>query len=133
MNTEHDADTAPVQVDIQVGPGVAPDAMTYVADRLRGLGRFAPHAIDMIRARVAKPRDTMTPGLLHVRATVALGDRVLRAQGASTSLRAAVDVVCDRLRRRLADLPHGQRGDYVPHHRPRELTNIGGRHGPGHA
>ncbi len=118
MNIEQNVAAVAAKVEVSVGPGVAPDAITYVVDRLGGLERFAHRAIDTIRIRVTRPRNTTTPRLLQIGATIATGDHVLHARGSSTNLRAAVDAVCDRLRRQLTDLPHGRRGDHVPHHHP---------------
>ncbi|HYS39853.1 MAG TPA: HPF/RaiA family ribosome-associated protein [Pseudonocardiaceae bacterium] len=118
MNTEQHTEAGTTNVELSIGPGVAPDAMAYVADRLGGLAHVAPRAIDAIRVRVTRPRDTTAPGLIQVAATLATGNNLLRARGSSTNLRSVMDVVCDRLRRQLTDLPHGRRGDHVPHHRP---------------
>jgi ribosome-associated translation inhibitor RaiA len=104
------------QVQVQVGPGVAPSLLEYASDRLRGLQRYAPRAISRIEARVSKPRDTGMPGAVLVRATLTVGNHVLRAHATTPAVRSALDAVCDRLRRQLTDLPHGRRGDYVPHH-----------------
>ena len=100
-------------MDVQTGPGVAADAVAYTADRLRGLERFAPRPITAIHAWVTKPRDTVTPGNVVVRVSLSVGNHVLRARGDTSNLRSSLDVACDRLRRRLTDLPHGQRGDFT--------------------
>ncbi|HVV19037.1 MAG TPA: HPF/RaiA family ribosome-associated protein [Pseudonocardiaceae bacterium] len=103
------------QVTVQIGPGVGPDTIEYVRQRLDALNRFAPRPIREIRATVTKPRDAKQPHAVELRASLAVGNHVLRSHEVGPGIRTAVDVVCDRLRRQLVDLPHGRRGDHVPH------------------
>lgn len=105
---------------VRTGPGVAADAITYVTRRLLGLSRYAPRPIDAIDATVTRPHDRTRSHTVEVRATLTLGRRVLRVRQTATDLRTATDQVYDRLQRRLGDLPHGSRGDYVPHRKARQ-------------
>lgn len=103
-------------VHVEVGHGLAPNAATYVADRLRELVELAHRPVESMSATVTLVTHRAAQREVGVRAALAVGHRTVRAEGAGTNLRAAVDLVSDRLRRQLADLPHGRRGDYVPHH-----------------
>lgn len=118
-------------ITVRTGPGVAPDAMTYVTERLAGLARYAPRPIDAIDATVTRPRERTRAYSVDVRASLTVGGRVLRAGGAEPNLRASMDVVYDRLRRALVELPHGNRGDYVRARTPglrMRQADVGGRH-----
>lgn len=114
MTSNQNTDVVPVEV--HAGPGVASTTLTYVIHRFGALQQYAPRPITRISVRVTRPRDTTTPGLLRVGAGLSIGDRLLRAEGVGNSVISAVDLACDRLRRQLSNLPHGRRGDYVPHH-----------------
>jgi len=115
QDSEEPADES-TEVQVQTGPGVAPGIAEYTDHRLRALQRYAPRTISRIEVWVTKPRTTAAPVAVAVRAALTVGTRVLRAHAATPDLRSSLDVVCDRLRRQLTALPHGQRGDYVPHH-----------------
>lgn len=110
--------TARPATTVRTGPGVAPDAMTYVQERLLDLEHYAPRPIDTIDATVNRPRDRKHPNAVEVRATLSLGRHVLRVRTSKANLRAALDDVYDRLQRQLTELPHGNRGDYVTHRKP---------------
>lgn len=117
MTTKRNEDPAAVAVQVYTGPGVAIDALAYATDRFGVLQQYAYRPITGITVRVTRPRDTATPGLVRVGANLSVGDRLLRAQGTGPNLVRAVDEAFERLRRQLTDLPHGRRGDHVPHHR----------------
>ena len=102
-------------VEVQRGPGVAADATEYTVNRLRELARYAHRPIDAIRARITRQHGASARGTVRIQASLAVGDRVLRAEADTADARSSLDAVCDRLRRQLADLPHGHRGDYVAH------------------
>lgn len=105
-----------VPITVQSGPGVAPGTLEYVRERLGSLGRYAPRPITAIHASVVQAQRLG----IEVRASVSVGNHVVRSHEIAPNLRAALDVVNDRLRRQLAELPHGKRGDHVPHHTVRE-------------
>lgn len=118
--------TRPVTT-VRTGPGVAADAITYVTRRLLDLSRYAPRPIDAIDATVSKPHHRARSRTVEVRATLTVGRLVLRVRQTAADLRTATDDVYDRLRRRLAELPHGSRGDYVPHRKARR-SEVNGPH-----
>ena len=124
MTSNQNTDIVPIEV--YAGPGVAPTTLTYVTHRFGALQQFAPRPITRVDVRVTRPRDTTTPGVLRVGASLSIGDRLLRAEGVGNSVASAVDLAYDRLRRQLVNLPHGRRGDYVPHHRAAHLGGVAG-------
>lgn len=107
-------------VTVHSGPGVAPGTLEYVSERLGSLERYAPRPIIAIHATVTKPKDTNQKNAIEVRASLSVGNHVLRSHEVAANLRTALDIVLDRLRRQLAELPHGRRGDHVPHHKVRD-------------
>lgn len=102
---------------VQVGPGIAPDVIDYVRERLGALEKYAPRPVAAISATVTRQHDSKQRHAVEVRASLTIGDHVLRSHEVTESTRASLDVVCDRLRRQLTELPHGSRGDHVPHRR----------------
>jgi len=107
-------------VTIHSGPGMAPGTLEYVSERLGPLEKYAPRPITAIDATVTKTRDSNQKHAIEVRASLSVGNHVLRSHEVSPNLRTALDTVQDRLRRQLAELPHGRRGDHVPHHKVRD-------------
>jgi ribosomal subunit interface protein len=103
------------QVTVHGGPGVAPGVLEYVTERLGSLEKYAPRPITAVHANVTRTRDANRREAIEVRASLSVGNHVLRLHEAAANVGRALDTVHDRLRRQLADLPHGRRGDYVPH------------------
>lgn len=106
MNSPH---TATLPIEVQVSGELPPGIAEYLEERVRSVLRFAHRPVLYARARVTRHGN---PALAHpvlAQANIDVNGQLVRAQVAGGTAHEAVDLLRDRLQRRLQDLQRADR------------------------
>jgi hypothetical protein len=95
------ADTPTVQVQSQTRGAVPKGAVDFAVRRVSSLLRKAPEPVLFARVKLIMSADPAVRRPAIAQANVDLNGRLIRAQAAGETMRAAVEHACDRLRIRL--------------------------------
>lgn len=95
------ADTPTVQVQVQTRGAVPEGAVDLAVRRVSSLLRTAPEPVLFARVKLIMSPDPAVQRPAIAQANVDLNGRLIRAQAAGETMRAAVEHACDRLRIRL--------------------------------
>jgi Sigma 54 modulation/S30EA ribosomal protein C terminus len=95
------ADTPTVQVQTETRGAVPEGAVDLAVHRVSSLLRIAPEPVLFARVKLIMSADPAVRRPAIVQANVDLNGRLIRAQAAGETMRAAVEHACDRLRIRL--------------------------------
>lgn len=95
---------AEFRIDLQTHGEIGAEVKRYAEEKIARVGRFSPRPILLARAKLTEEANPSVERRAVAEASLDVNGRIVRAHVAAHDMRAAVDLLEERLRRRLEEL-----------------------------